>query len=77
VHVPFSKGVLLARADRRRHTRPLARGRPIALQRSADVNVYVIALFIIHLYINASYMSLFHVHRKRRRCSATTKRLQP
>jgi hypothetical protein len=45
VHVPFSKGVLLARADRRlRHARPELRDTPIALQRSTDVNVYVIDL---------------------------------
>jgi hypothetical protein len=63
-----------------RHARPELCGRPFALQRSIDINVYVIAL-ICHslIYINVSYMSLFHVYRKRRRrrCSATRKRLQP
>jgi hypothetical protein len=52
-------------------------GRPIALQRSTDVNVYVIDLICHSLVYKCVFMSLFHVHRKRRRrCSATRKRLQ-
>jgi hypothetical protein len=61
-----------------RHAWPELGGRPIALQRSTDINVCAIAI-ICHslIYINVSYMSLFYVRRKRRRCSATKKRLRP